>query len=350
MWDIITGTLGAALSLFQQVSPYLVVGIFLAGILHVMVPVDVITRYLGRPSLSSVGLAVIIGIPLPLCSCSVIPTALMLHKKGASLGAVMAFLIATPITGIDSIMATYALMGGPFTLWRILVAAVTALLAGLVVHFWRLKSTPTAQAGLNEGDSCLDHESHSHTPQPHRLQFISFVLDDLIGSIWLWLCIGILIGGVITHAVPDVFIQTYLGSRFVSMGAMLIISVPMYVCATGSIPIAAALVQKGLPPGAALVFLLAGPASSVVTLSVVSKMFGGRFVSIYTGTLVAMSLAAGLLMEQFFPTLIQLDNGKPYTSLMFPEAFHTGTSVLLALLILFVIIRNGFKKKAEIHG
>jgi len=235
--------------LWVQMSPYLLLGMLIGGALHVMLREEFILRHLGGRSSSSVFKATLFGIPLPLCSCGVIPVAASLRRDGASKGATLAFLVSTPTTGVDSILATYSLLGPLFAFFR----PLAALLAGLVVG---LSSLFVVKEERWQGHR---HPLPSRQPMPERLkEGLRYGLLELSRDIGGWLLLGVIVGGALSALVPE--------SAFRSLGvhplweslALLALSIPLYVCATGSIPVAAALITKGISPGAALVFLVAG--------------------------------------------------------------------------------------------
>ncbi|HPM83129.1 MAG TPA: permease, partial [Candidatus Anammoximicrobium sp.] len=239
-------------------------GTLIAGLVHVLLSPGFIHRRLQGPTgvLKAVG----IGVPLPLCSCGVIPAGLGLKKDGASDGACIAFLISTPQTGVDSILVSGSFLGWPFALFKVVVAAVTGVAGGWLVD---------ALAGDRNGE----HGSPVDAPASRRGGVRELVAHglDIIRSIWLWLVFGVVVSAAINVFVPPSYLSG-LGSLGIlpSAVAALAISVPLYVCATASVPIAAALVAGGLPTGAALVFLIAGPATNVATIGAVYRRYGGR--------------------------------------------------------------------------
>ncbi|MFH1830410.1 MAG: SO_0444 family Cu/Zn efflux transporter [Pseudomonadota bacterium] len=345
---MIQGIAAESLNLLYKMSPYLLFGFFFAGVLHAFISLDWIARHLGKSSVGSVIKAVILGIPLPLCSCGVIPAAIMLNKKGASRGAVTSFLIATPITGIDSILATYSLMGFFFALFRVISSAVTAIIAGLLGNLF-LRGLPPAvdleslekhhchEPGMEASCEC---ECHSITIWDKARELFRYAFVELLGDIWRWLVIGLLIAGLIAYFVPSAFVERYLGSHILSMLVMLIVGIPMYVCSTGSLPIAAALMIKGMSPGAAMVFLLAGPATNAVTITVVSKELGKAATIIYVLTIAVMSILSGLVLNEIWygygMSMRALSGGMA----MIPHWVEVASSIILVLLIIHVVIRN----------
>lgn len=255
------------LSVLNAMSPYLLLGFLIAGILHVFVPKRFYAKYLSRDNKLSVLWAALLGIPLPLCSCGVIPTAVGLKNEGASKGAVASFLIATPQTGIDSILATFSLMGLRFAIVRPVAALVTGICGGLLVN--RFVKT-------DEGEYVS--EASCKVEVGNRLwRVLKYAYFDMIQDIGLRLVIGLLVAALINVAVPDEFFLSFGNQPLLQMLVILVVAVPMYICSTGSIPVAAALMMKGLSPGAALVMLMAGPAVNIASILVVKKSDGQPF-------------------------------------------------------------------------
>jgi len=276
----------AAWDVLVQLAPWMLLGTVIAGLVHVLLPPGFIHRRLRGPS--GVLKAVAIGVPLPLCSCGVIPAGLGLKKDGASDGACIGFLISTPQTGVDSILVSGSFLGWPFALFKVVVAAVTGIVGGWLAD---------ALAGHGNGGT---ETPAAGTPENHRRGVRELVAHglDIIRSVWLWLAFGILASAAINVFVPPEFLSK-LGSLGILPSALaaLAISIPLYVCATASVPIAAALVAGGLPTGAALVFLIAGPATNVATIGAVYRRFGGRVLAVYLGTIIAGSVLGAVTFE-----------------------------------------------------
>ena len=347
------------LLLINEMSPYLLLGFLLAGLMHAFIPGRYYTRFLSKPTLGSVINAAIFGIPLPLCSCGVIPTAMSLRKEGASRGAVTSFLIATPQTGIDSIIATFSLMGVPFAVIRPIAALITAVLGGWMVNTFvslrdrrahremaegtivKTEETETctchchchenkAESCCPEGDSDDNHHHHHHSGEHHHhsshhhhshhhhsssaschchdrkipntiggkiVEALRYAFLDMMSDIGKWLVIGLVVAGLITIYVPDEVFTIFKDNTMASMILVLIISIPMYLCATGSIPIAVVLMLKGLTPGAALVLLMAGPACNMASILVIRKGLGFRTLVIYILSIVIGAVFFGCLID-----------------------------------------------------
>ena len=283
--------------LINGMAPYLLLGFFLAGVMHAFVPQTLYRRYLGGHSFRAVLNAALLGIPLPLCSCGVIPTAMSLRKEGASKGATVSFLISTPQTGVDSIIATYSLMGLPFALIRPLVALVTSLLGGCLVNKLDDKESPEVQQGAS---SVAEDVAQKSFVQRMKSAF-RYAFVEMMQDIGRWLLLGLVVAGLITVFVPDSFFALFADKPLLSMLLVLAFAVPMYLCATGSIPIAVALILKGLSPGTALVLLMAGPAVNVASMLVISRVMGKKTLALYLLSIVSGAIFFGLGIDYLLP-------------------------------------------------
>ena len=283
--------------LINGMAPYLLLGFFLAGVMHAFVPQTLYRRYLGGHSFRAVLNAALLGIPLPLCSCGVIPTAMSLRKEGASKGATVSFLISTPQTGVDSIIATYSLMGLPFALIRPLVALVTSLLGGCLVNKLDDKESPEVQQGAS---SVAEDVAQKSFVQRMKSAF-RYAFVEMMQDIGRWLLLGLVVAGLITVFVPDSFFALFADKPLLSMLLVLAFAVPMYLCATGSIPIAVTLILKGLSPGTALVLLMAGPAVNVASMLVISKVMGKKTLVLYLLSIVSGAIFFGLGIDYLLP-------------------------------------------------
>ena len=337
----ISNFLQSLLSVVKAMSPYLLLGFLIAGVLHVFVPKRFYACYLSRDNKLSVLWAALLGIPLPLCSCGVIPTAVGLKNEGASKGAVASFLIATPQTGIDSILATFSLMGLGFAVMRPVAALVTGLCGGILVN--RLVK--------DDGVELADGQCAVSAEKGNRLwRVLRYAYFDMIQDIGLRLTIGLLIAALIQVAVPDEFFLTFGSQPLLQMLVILAVAVPMYICSTGSIPVAAALMMKGLSPGAALVMLMAGPAVNIASILVVRKSMGRRFTWIYLLTIVVFSILFGLLVNaigigaDLTPACGEVHGACCPTETATPDVFHTLCSVLLVSFIIIALTMKLFSK------
>ena len=269
-----------------ELAPWLLLGAAVAGALHVLLPPNFVRRQLrGRGGVLK---AVAIGVPLPLCSCGVIPAGLGLKKDGASDGAAVGFLISTPQTGVDSILVSAGFLGWPFAIFKVVAAVVTGVVGG-----W------SADAWVAGGGSEL--EGTSEAARPRTLREAAHYALDLVRMIWRWIAFGVIISAaILAYSPPDLFAPLVAAGGLVTLLGVLAFSLPLYVCATASVPIAAALVAAGLPTGAALVFLMAGPATNLATIGAIRRGLGNRALIIYLATIIVGSVGFGLLFEAFF--------------------------------------------------
>lgn len=286
------------LNLINEMSPYLLLGFGIAGMMHTFVPTRLYHRYLAGHNFRSVLYAAALGVPLPLCSCGVLPTAMSLRREGASKGATTSFLIATPQTGVDSIAATYSLMGLPFAIIRPIAALVTALLGGILVNIFD-QELETANKDAQIADTKTNE--HRLTLREKVIGALKYGYVDMMQDIGRWLVMGLVVAGIITVAVPDGFFASFAHHPLLGMLLVLACAVPMYLCATGSIPIAVALMLKGMTPGAALVLLMAGPAVNVASVLVIRKVLGSRTLWLYLTAIVGGALAFALGIDYLLP-------------------------------------------------
>ncbi len=284
-------------------APYLLLGFLLAGLMHAFIPGVVYNRFLGGKGFRSVFYGALLGVPLPLCSCGVIPTAMSLRKEGASKGATTAFLIATPETGVDSIIATYSLLGLPFAILRPIAAFCNALLGGWLINRF---DTDDRKVEIKESEthcSCGCEDSDKPVTMTGKLlAALKYGFVEMMEDIGKWLVVGLLVAGLITVFVPDDFFALFRGNTQLSMLLVLCIAIPMYICATGSIPIAVALMLKGLTPGAALVLLMAGPACNMASILVINKVMGRKSLILYLTSIIAMSIFWGHVVDYLLPS------------------------------------------------
>lgn len=326
-----------------EMAPWLLLGALAASLVHVFLPTGFVSRHLsGRLGVLK---AVLVGIPLPLCSCAVIPAGLGLKKSGASDGAAVGFLISTPQTGIDSVLVSGSLLGWPFAILKVIVALLTGWVGGLVVGTTE-KSGTLLNVVQPEPKSIM---------APHRNRWTAFHQHFfmLIQSLWGWLVIGVLISAAISHWVPEDTIASLPGfTGWPSLLLVLLIAIPLYVCATASVPIAAALVGSGLPAGAALVFLMAGPATNLATIGAVYKTLGRRPLTIYLTSIIVGSILAGALFNQVIPTAVVSSHMHSHA----PTWWETSTAIVLCGMVIwfaFIDVKSfweRFQPAAETPG
>ena len=343
--------------IINEMSPYLLLGFLLAGLMHAFIPQSYYSKYLAKPNFRSVLNATLFGIPLPLCSCGVIPTAMSLRKEGASKGAATSFLIATPQTGVDSIIATSSLMGVAYAIIRPIAALITALFGGTLVNVLDKDSngnTTEQPADNHEHHNCCHHHEQEH--HATFLQKIKTALQygyvEMMEDIGKWLIIGLIVAGLITVFVPAEAFKVFEGNTALSMLLVLAIAIPMYVCATGSIPIAVALIMKGLTPGAGLVLLMAGPACNMASMLVVKKVMSTKTLVIYLASIIIGSIAFGAAID-----FMQFNGIIDFTANLVNSAHSEegsswiawiSTGILIALLINALVI-NRLKGKTHCH-
>ncbi len=433
-----SGVLLASWEIFVEAAPFLILGLGIAGILNTMVPDQKIMDYLGAPAgkIRSVFNASLAGLPLPLCSCGVVPAAMSIRKRGANRGATLSFLISTPETGVDSIAITYALLDPLMAVFRPLATLATAILAGLADNYLigeepkkkeskgqdtsdkkvgilavsTLLGTPALQgnscslscscnkpadsespkadpvsnmvktievkpsglkplqiSGKSAGvvrnlaldnpvlqkdapscdcGSCGCGEKKSETRREYKMslkeQFvkgIKYAYIELPGDISKWMLIGILLAGIISYAIPENLIHDYLGGGLSSMLVMLLVGIPLYICATASTPLAASLIAKGMSPGTAFVFLLAGPATNAATITMVARFLGKRSAVLYVGVISLCALGAGVFLDWLYLNLGISATATMGTAKEFlPEDLKIFLAVLLFSLMLYGMV------------
>jgi uncharacterized membrane protein YraQ (UPF0718 family)/copper chaperone CopZ len=303
--DLITRILTESWLVFGEMAPYLWLGFLVAGLLSVWVSAEWMERHLGGRGMGPVFKASLFGVPLPLCSCGVIPVSASLRRHGASRGATTAFLLSTPQTGVDSILVTHAMLGPLFAIYRPLVALLTGVLGGGLVS--ALDESPaerTAAEGNGEiaaQTKCNDDCCSADPRQGTWRRALKYGLITLPRDIGTALLIGVLIAGALSALVPPGSLTAYLGSGLVSILLLMVAGVPLYVCATASVPIAAGFMHMGASPGAALAFLIAGPATNAATITTVLRVMGRRTTVIYLLTVALSAVGCGLLLNWIAP-------------------------------------------------
>lgn len=338
MLEILSEYILALWQLTLEMSPYLLLGFLIAGILYIYFPREKVARYLGGKNMRSAINASLIGIPLPLCSCGVIPTGVSFYKSGASKGSSVSFLISTPQTGVDSILATYGLLGLPLAIIRPVIALITGVLGGLVTNAVDGKSE---EEPVNE----VQKSANRSLSRKEKLKgMLNYAFLEFLQDISKWLIIGLLLAALMAVLIPDDFFTNYLGNEYLSMAIVLLASVPLYVCATGSVPIAAVLLMKGLSPGAAIVFLMAGPATNAATITVIGNVMGRKALFSYLSSIVGGAIFFGIIVNEFLPRawftdhMVHIHDG--HGSHLLPQWLNVGSAILLILLLI-----NGYVQK-----
>jgi uncharacterized membrane protein YraQ (UPF0718 family) len=359
------------ISLSAEASPWLLLGLLIAGLMKAWVPTKILNKHLGGGSKSIIK-AALIGAPLPLCSCGVIPVATELKRSGASSPATSAFLVATPETGVDSVSVSYAMLGPIFAIYRPITAILSAIFTGLLVAIFQKKekrtdnnnssTVPThdhtvkksgccaskgSQKTVSEEarvdplppkkpSSCCDSDKPtniiSNGPVVKTLQGVKYAATQLIDDLILWLLVGLIFATLVLTFLPEEFLLSY-GSGLTAMMMMIVISIPMYICATASTPIAAGFILAGLSPGTALVFMMAGPATNISTLGVIKKEMGGRVLGCYLMGITLSSIAFGSLLDfglNFYA--IDITQQMQHSHSLLPHWFGIFCTVLITIL------------------
>jgi len=299
--------------LLLEASVYILFGMFVGGLLKVFLNPSFVADHLGKGKFISVIKAALFGIPIPLCSCGVLPAAASLKRQGANNGATTAFLISTPESGVDSMAITYALLDPIMTVARPVSAFITAVAAGISENLLQTQKEEDWERVIDrscpidnccDGNECPPEEHARHHSFSEKLwSGLKFAVDDLWGDLAGWFFAGLLLAGIIAAIIPQELMIRYLGGGLHSMLIMLLVGIPMYICATASTPVAAALILKGVSPGAALVFLLVGPATNVTSLSVLFGLLGKRATAIYLITLSMFAVLSGLAVDMIYTSL-----------------------------------------------
>jgi len=351
---------------FLAMAPYMMFGLFFVGLLKIYVNKRLVLKTLGKDNFASVVKASIIGVPLPLCSCGVIPTAVELKKDGASDSAVSSFLISTPQTGIDSIAATYALMGPFFAIYRPIAAFLAGIFGGVVVKIFNRHPEKTEIIKDFENVSCSCEHEHNHEHEENStcscgecssceqveqkkgfkrfLGLFSYAYGGFLDEIGKDFVIGIIVAALISAFLPpSIFVDAGLDHGILAMLIMVVIGLPMYVCSTSSIPIAISLMIKGLSPGAAFVFLFAGPVTNAASIIILRKVIGKKATVLYMSSVIVSAIVGGLILD----LLVTKFGFSVFNSVMASET--TGMefgpiSIVLSIIFLLLLLK-GFAKK-----
>jgi uncharacterized membrane protein YraQ (UPF0718 family) len=317
-----------------EMSPYLLFGFFVAGILSVLVSQELVERHLGGSGIWPLLKASIFGVPLPLCSCGVIPVSMSLHKHGASKGSVIAFLLSTPQTGMDSIFVTLSLLGPLFAIFRPLAALVTGLVGGgLVDVFGQNREDENGTPRESSDESSGSEKKTSRVAKGLKYGFITLPRD--IGKT---LMVGLVIAAVISALVPEGYFADKLGPGILQMVVMMFLGIPVYVCATASVPVAAALILAGLTPGAALVFLMTGPATNAASFVTIWKVLGRTTAITYLATVAGCALLSGIVLDYIAAGVHFEIVSRP--GWMLPQPVKYASAVVLLAILTFAILRK----------
>jgi uncharacterized membrane protein YraQ (UPF0718 family) len=339
-------------AVYLDTAFWLLIGLLAAGLVKTYIPEDAMMRWLGGRGFSAIGRAALLGAPLPLCSCGVLPAALGLRRSGASKEATVSFLISTPETSIDSVAVTYALMGPVMAVYRPIAAVFSAIVTGLATTFVdEPENTPKIVAAdccgdvsTQTTDSCCGSSEagqessccSGNTPtlkESRFLRALQYAGADLLDDISRWMGIGIVIAGLMSTVIPDGWLAQW-GQGLFAMLVMLLVGIPMYICAVASTPVAAGLILAGVSPGTVLVFLLVGPATNIAGLILIHKELGLSVTLVYLAGLAVASVFMGLALDSLLASTelaVIVDMGMAHQ--MLPDVISYGSAVLLLLLV-----------------
>lgn len=354
--------------LLNSIAFFILLGVLVAGVFKLLLPDAFIKKHLGQHNIMSSLKAAVLGIPLPLCSCSVIPFVSALKKSGASKSSILTFLISTPITGIDSIMATYGVFGWVFTLYRIISSVVISLVAGLL-SLLLLKEDKADDAEKNQHSYQINKnnamklkpQSHLHYPVAGKLQNItikvvdknnklnflqqvlSYAFDDIYKDIARSLMVGVFIGALIVTFIPENLADYISSNPLLNYALVLLVSMPLYICATSSIPLGLSLLSAGFSPGASFIFLTAGPATNTITMSIVLKTLGKGSLIIYLSSVIIGSILFGYFFDYFFSTSFT------QISLFSEQGEETGfIAQISSVILLYLSLKYTFNQQAKL--
>jgi len=335
---------------YIEIAPYLFIGLFFAGLLHVVFKKDFVAKHLGKDNFLATVKASILGVPLPLCSCGVIPTALYLRRQKASKGSTLSFLISTPQTGVDSVIATYGMMGPVFAVFRPLAAFVMGITGGAVTNLLTKNDEDKVEETKNVCTDCVADKAVPENFWQKIWSGVVYAFKEFLDDISLQLIVGVILAGIISFAIPDNFFEQFGGNGIVGMLIMIAFGIPLYVCATASIPIAVSLMMKGISPGAAFVFLVVGPATNAATIALIGNALGKKMVAIYLSVISLFAIGFGFLLNWIFGmlereahlTMMHHEHGIPW--------YMNVLMIVFSIFLIASIYRKVFpKKKIEVE-
>jgi uncharacterized membrane protein YraQ (UPF0718 family) len=322
-----------------EMSPFLLFGFFVAGILSVLVSRRFVETHLGGRGIWPLVKASLLGVPLPLCSCGVIPVTMSLHKHGASKGSAISFLLSTPQTGVDSIFVTFSLLGPLFAIFRPVAAFVSGIIGGgltnIFTHFSGENEGPQSQC---EDECCIVDAKRDRFKRVFKYGFVTLPRD--IGKSML---LGVVVAAFISALIPDDYFAGMFDHPIISMLAMVFLGIPVYVCATASVPIAVVLIMKGLSPGTALVFLMTGPATNAASFITIWKGLGKVTAIAYLTSVIGCALVSGLLLDYIvFGSELEVISRPGW---MLPGFIKHICAIILLGLLFFAILSSWGKKE-----
>lgn len=340
-------------AVYLDTAFWLLIGLLAAGFIKSYISEETMRRWVGGRGIGAVSRAALFGAPLPLCSCGVLPAAIGLHRSGASKEATISFLISTPETSVDSVAVTYALMGPVMAVYRPIAALVSAMVTGLMTAFVNGDPIESKDVKTEEASSCCHAEPVEEKPsccsskeavveqKPSRFfQSLRYAGSELLDDISTWMAIGIVIAGIMLTFIPPGWLAQW-GQGLAAMLIMLVVGIPMYICAVASTPVAAGLLLSGVSPGAVLVFLLVGPATNIASFALIRKELGMKVTVVYLLGISVVSVGMGLLLEVLLESANwQIDARLGDAHTMLPDALAVGSAALLAFLAISPLRRK----------
>lgn len=350
--EVLNQILLASWALVVEAAPYLLVGFAVAGVMKALLPDETVVKVLGDKGTSSVVKASLIGAPLPLCSCGVVPVVQSIHKQGASRGASISFLVSTPETGADSVAMTYAMMGWPLAVIRPIVAIVTAFFAGIIEnHFGGKDDIKEQSSCCAKKSTTTEFKDLSNPPHFKIMQRLiegwKYAFVDLMKDISKNLLIGFFLGGLISSFIDIHFLEKYFSGSLLGMIGMVIFAIPLYICAAASTPIAAVFMMKGMSAGTALVFLMAGPATNIASLSVLSHIFGKRSIALYLLVIIFCAVGFGFMTDWLISSFNLPVTGIGHHHEHSPGVISHICAIVLLLCVIYHTCRSYFSRIVE---
>ena len=348
MWQFLNGFAYDFWAILADMAPYLVLGFLIAGLLSVLITQQSVEKHIGKRGVASVVKASAFGVPLPLCSCGVIPVGMSLRRHGAGRGAATSFIISTPQTGADSLLVTYSLLGPLFTVIKAVAALLTGIAGGLLVN--AMNDREDRRNGVSETvkpDACTGACCDPADESSRIKRALSYGLVSLPRDIGGYLFIGLVAAAAISALIPENYFHAILGRGITPMVIMIAVGIPMYVCSTASVPIAAAFMAAGVSPGAALVFLMTGPATNAATITTVWNVLGRRTAIIYLGVIAGGAIISGLALDALS---LGAAAALTHTGVFELPEWIKNASALILLALLAPSVVERFTKKTEHHS
>lgn len=337
-------------NMFFEMAPYMMLGLVFVGILHLFLSKDFLLKHMGDNSFSSISKASIFGIPLPLCSCSVIPTTVYMAENGASKSSTVSFLTSTPQTGVDSIIATYGMMGPVFAIFRPIAAFFMGIINGVVASFVEKPKPKKKMIELNQFQAKPIEKEVNLSAKEKAQKFYDYAFVDFLDGFSIHFIIGVIISGFISYFLPDEFLAEYgVNSGLLGMLLVVAVGVPMYICATASIPIAVTLMMKGLSPGVAFVFLAVGPATNAASLTILFESLGKKTTIVYLLMMILTSMLFGYILDVIFNIFdFNIMNMLPHEHEKY--LIHPIADNIIVFLFLGLLIMSLLRKYTNIFG